>query len=179
MGNDVVTVRAKGSDDFLALMRAVDKKKPAQADVDKLRQYLGKNPDHNEALGNLARVIENAIVTSRFSSRTLAVGIEEYCEHQRSELGYYDQASRIERMLIDNLIVCWLRLYDAELRFESKASLSLAEGLYWERKLSSCQKRYLRAIETLAKVRRLLKDPPAPASPALAILMKQQVNVGR
>ncbi len=36
---------------------------------------------------------------------------------------------------------------------------SLAAASYWERKLSTVQYRYLRAIETLARVRKLMGVP--------------------
>ncbi len=36
---------------------------------------------------------------------------------------------------------------------------SFAAGSYWERKLSTVQYRYLRAIETLARVRKLMGVP--------------------
>jgi len=38
-------------------------------------------------------------------------------------------------------------------------SCSLAAASYWERKLSTVQYRYLRAIETLARVRKLMGVP--------------------
>jgi hypothetical protein len=36
-----------------------------------------------------------------------------------------------------------------------RENLSLAQGEYWEKKLSANQRRYLRAVETLARIRKL------------------------
>jgi hypothetical protein len=51
-------------------------------------------------------------------------------------------------------------------------SLSLEQGTYWEKRLSSVQRRYLRACETLARVRKL-----AQAAPLQVNIGAQQVNV--
>ena len=45
-------------------------------------------------------------------------------------------------------------------------------GLYWDRRLNSAQQRYLRAVETLARVRRL-----AMVTPLQVNIGGQQVNV--
>ncbi len=49
--------------------------------------------------------------------------------------------------------------------------LTLKQGEYWEKRLSSAQRRYLRACETLARVRKL-----AQASPLQVNIGAQQVN---
>jgi hypothetical protein len=75
----------------------------------------------------------------------------------------YDHSSHLERLLIDHIVLCWLRLYDTELRYEAalKEGMSLTLGTYWERKLSSNQHRYLRAVESLARMRKLMERTPA------------------
>jgi hypothetical protein len=52
-------------------------------------------------------------------------------------------------------VLCWLRLNIIENRHEAQSNQTLAQGDYGERTLSSTQKRYLRAVETLAKIRKL------------------------
>jgi len=49
-----------------------------------------------------------------------------------------------------------------------------ASGTYWDKRLSAAQRRYLRAVETLERVRKLMR----PDAPSTAILMQQNVNTG-
>ena len=73
----------------------------------------------------------------------------------------YGEACPIERLLIDQVAVCYLRLNMTEQRYENVTRESHTPTLAacWERKLSSTQRRYLRAVETLVRVRKLLGQP--------------------
>ena len=53
--------------------------------------------------------------------------------------------------------MCGARLADTEWSYEAHATgkLTLAQADFWERKLNHAQHRYLRAVETLARVRKL------------------------
>ena len=42
-----------------------------------------------------------------------------------------------------------------------KRSITLTLGMYWDRRLSAAQKRFTRACETLARVRKLSLNTPA------------------
>ena len=67
----------------------------------------------------------------------------------RQDLGY-EEASALDRLLIDQVVLCWLRLHYVEFHHTA-----ISNRDHWERKLSATQRRYLRACETLARVRRL------------------------
>lgn len=160
------------------LLDATGKAKPARADLAKLHAYLDKNPEAAAKVGNLALQLQINILDQAYSSHHgFVVTVGEHCSQMREGLGY-DGASMLEQMLIEHIIVCWLRLHDAELRFEGlrREGMTTEQGLYWERKLSANQRRFLRSVETLARVRRLLKDPP-PST--MAILLKQQLGIVR
>ncbi|MCZ6811069.1 MAG: hypothetical protein O7D97_03615 [Planctomycetota bacterium] len=66
--------------------------------------------------------------------------------------------SPTERLLIDQVVICYLRMNLTEQHYQSTMNdgCSLAIASYWERKLSTVQGRYLRAIESLARVRKLM-----------------------
>jgi hypothetical protein len=69
-------------------------------------------------------------------------------------------------------VLAWLRCVDVERRYSDilGESVTLAVGDFWERRLTMAQRRYLRALETLARVRRL-------ALPAVQVnIGAQQVN---
>ena len=97
----------------------------------------------------------------------------------RGDLGYAE-ASALERLLIQQVTLCWLNLNLAEYRFTNvtKQSISLAVGIYWEKRLTAAQRRFTRACETLARVRKLSRNTPA-LQFKLATSGGQQVNVAK
>lgn len=77
----------------------------------------------------------------------------------------------LERLLVERIVTCWLHLHHLEVIYGNKESMTLSLGIYYERCISSAQKRYLAAIKTLAVVRKL-------AVPVLQVnIAKKQVNV--
>ena len=93
----------------------------------------------------------------------------------RVDMGY-DQSSAIEKGLIDNIVLCWLRLHICEFHYEKyTVNASIARALFWEKVLSATQKRYLRSVEALARIRKLQQPAPNPLTLAL---VKAQVNAG-
>lgn len=96
-------------------------------------------------------------------------------EEKKQEYGW-EKASAIERDLISHL----LKAYANKCLTERKANAlfnrehNTASGLYWQGRVRAEQNNYLRAVEMLARVRRLL----TPAM-QLNIAKNQQVNNGR
>lgn len=76
----------------------------------------------------------------------------------RDSLGY-DTAPPLERMLIEYACVCWLRLAVMETRYSCvvTANNTLAQVEHTERRLTEAQKRFNRACESLARVRKLAR----------------------
>jgi hypothetical protein len=69
----------------------------------------------------------------------------------------------LEQLLIQQAALCWLKLDLAELSYSGtmKPSITLTLGIYWERRLTAAQRRFTRACETLARVRKLSRITPA------------------
>lgn len=90
-----------------------------------------------------------------------------YLNSMREDLGY-TMASGLERLLIDRIVVCWLRVQQAEMQKDNaeKGSVTLSWATVWGRRLQMANRNFLSACKTLAQVRRLLR-------PRIA-----QVNVG-
>lgn len=74
----------------------------------------------------------------------------------KRQMGYY-QSPMHEQMLISAVCLAWLRYYMIEYSYSNATagSVAITQAAWWERRLSVAQVRYLRAIETLARVRRL------------------------
>jgi hypothetical protein len=102
---------------------------------------------------------------------------EKGIETMRHDLGH-QHAPMLERVLIDHVLTCWLRLQNVELRYTSvtRESHTLDLGSHWERRLSAAQRRYLRACETLARVRKIIRRTPA-MQINIATQGGQQVNI--
>jgi hypothetical protein len=83
------------------------------------------------------------------------MAMEEHTVNLRNEFGYYD-APIIEKLLIENIIMAWLRMYWIELQLNYKMTnqVTILQVEFWERRLSMSQRRYLAACETLAKIRK-------------------------
>jgi hypothetical protein len=79
----------------------------------------------------------------------------------------------LERLLVERVVSCWLHVHQMDMLYAQQDSMSLALGTYYQRCITSAQKRYLAAIKALALVRKL-------ALPALQVnIADKQVNVAR
>lgn len=132
-----------------------------------LLAFINRYPDTFDRNANLASKVEQQLVEI-MGGKAFGVLITMDLKLKRRELGY-DQASALERILIDRLMACWLRVQQAELRKSSGESkgVSLHWALVWDKRLEIANKNFLRAIRTLALVRR------KPVPKVLA-----QVNIG-
>ena len=80
----------------------------------------------------------------------------------------------VERLLVDEVAICWLRRYQAECRYAQaqKDGMSLAQADHWQRRLAATQRRYLRSIETLVRVGKLLRSVTVQMN-----IAQQQLNI--
>ena len=96
----------------------------------------------------------------------------------RADLGF-DSASALERLLIQQVTLCWLNLNVTEYRHSKtiKDSFTLTLGIYWEKRLTAAQRRFTRACESLARVRRLTRSVPIQVN--IAAKGGKQINLGK
>ena len=152
-GNDVET--ANESNTWLELFKKTNKEKPEKADLAALGAFLADHPDAITRVGNLANQVEIKLLGRFDHSQVQLLTTGVYCRELRTELGH-EKATPLEKGLIDHVVVCWLRLHICELDYQMyNRGVTLPLANYWEHKLSAHQKRYLRAVETLARVRKL------------------------
>lgn len=78
----------------------------------------------------------------------------------RESLGY-DVAPALERVLIEHACLCWVRLAVMELRYSCvvAGNNTLKQVEHTERRLTEAQKRFNRACESLARVRKFSRPP--------------------
>jgi hypothetical protein len=142
------------------LYQLVDKKNPSEGDILAFRKELEKIPDLWRAFGDMCRQAELHLIDAtgvpKSSKEAMSVGMDVV----RRDLGQ-TTATPMERMIIEQIALCWLRLSIVEVmhadHHTASGTIGIPQADYWDRALSSAQRRYLRAIETLARVRRLLR----------------------
>lgn len=63
----------------------------------------------------------------------------------------------MEKLLIEQIILCWPRLYIIELIHHSnqRESHTITSGIYLEKLLTNSQKRFMRAVDMLMRVRKM------------------------
>jgi len=110
-------------------------------------------------------ILGDVVVSQLFSTAGVneknASLITRQLDLMKEELGYAT-ATQLERMLIDQIGICWLRHHLIENLYSQNVTgkgYTIPKTEHFERRLSASQNRYLRALEALARVRRLLRRP--------------------
>ena len=78
-------------------------------------------------------------------------------------------AGPVERLLQEQVVLCWLFVRVAELRAAGRPN-SFPEGDFYGRQLSRAQGRYLAAVRALLAARKLLRPSPSPLELASQVL---------
>ena len=87
-----------------------------------------------------------------------------------------ETAPPLEKIIIEQIVNCWIYHSINEYKYATLVAegSSLSQGEFWERRMLASQKRYLRAVEALARVRKLALPQPAPVQVNIA---EKQVNL--
>ena len=152
--------------------KAVDRK-----EVEHLRQMVLATPDFLSLHCGTIPTIRQQFIEKISGGGSRAIMLAEM-DTLANQLGY-DSAPPLERLLIDLILTVRLRLSHAELEYNRlvvNESTTFRNAEYRDNLLSSTQARFIRAIEALARVRRLARN-----SPGLQINIAQdggkQVNI--
>jgi len=116
------------------------------------------HPDKFRHRTDMAKMAAEAMVgtgpNTRPAIRKLMV---DRFDQVRQDLGY-EHSSVVERLLIDQVALCYFSMNLAEAEHALIKATS-AERTYREQRLSAIQRRYMRSIETLTRIRRLVQSP--------------------
>lgn len=121
----------------------------------RLREILERFPDIAEELGNLTEMARSAL-RSRFKRDSLLLG--EVLEAEEAALSAEivgPNPTVLERLLSDQIVLCWQHLRYLEISYGQTHGYTFREGEYYQRCLDRAQRRYLSAIKTLAQIRKL------------------------
>jgi hypothetical protein len=151
-------------------------KNPNPAAVECLRKFAVQTPGFLSANSIMGSVREQLLEKmSHGTSRAIMQAEVDVLKNQFD----FDTAPPLERLLIDQILTARLRLIHAEHFYNTTVlnqSISFQYGEYRDNLLSSTQARFIRAIEALARVRRLARNTPA-LQINIAREGGQQVNV--
>jgi hypothetical protein len=164
-------------DEFLEVVNRAYKKKPNPKDLAELRKWINEFPELWRVVFDTARVIEDNFIKNMVQDKASITAMQKNTDEIREGLAY-NKSSIMEKMLIDNVIISWLGVqyanYQLTARLGENEKIVILE--FWERRLTAAQHRYLRASETLARIRRLISTKPA-VQVNIAAEGGQQVNV--
>lgn len=161
-----IEVKAVGMDKYQKLSELVKnthKDKPKPDDLAELRRFFDEDPELWRTTGNMTRrTLDHLLHTYYSQSAYLRECVSRRLREMREQLGY-EESPPLERILIEQILVCWVNLHVLEINSATKLceSHSTETGLYWDRRLTGAQRRFRRASESLARIRKLSRNTPA------------------
>jgi len=147
-----------------ALARVLDQSATA-ADRHKVQDYLRKTDDGRKAVVEALRSLTTDKVLSRVWHKYATGGaldvltetLSARADAMQAELDA-DSATAAERLVVQQIVDAWTRLEFVQTRYDYALAASTAansdELRLWDRMLTKAQHRYLRALESLARIRR-------------------------
>jgi len=155
--NDKAVVK---NERFGELANKIDTDNPNEEDVKELRKLFTADPQLYYEKINLSQLAIDSLIHKVKGTPLIKESMKMNVSSLRLDLGYKDTSS-MEKLLIEQIILCWLRMNLMENAYTqytiSDEGMSIKAYQHWEHKLSSVQKRYLRAVETLARVKKIKK----------------------
>ena len=95
---------------------------------------------------------------SENTKRTCAIreSIKRGITTMRKDLGFEDR-SPLERLLIEQIVLAWLHYHTTQWSHEAtlNGGTTMRNAQFWERRQNGAHRRYLRAVETLARIRKM------------------------
>jgi hypothetical protein len=138
------------------LYDAVDGDNPTKKDRQALKKALIDHPGLWRAVGDLARNAATNLADQASAPGSWKLSLIRGWDELQDELGAAD-ASPVEKMIIQQVALSWMRLNHVEYIAVglTTGDLTASSADYWEKRLNAAQRRFLRASETLARVRKI------------------------
>jgi hypothetical protein len=129
--------------------------------VSKMRSMLAEHPDLWRYFGDLVELETSDLIRDGWRHNPGAQeSVKIAIERMKTDMGY-PEASPLERLAIDEIVIAWIRLYEVQGRHTSamydRNGTRHETAEFWDRRLMYSQRRYLRACESLARIRKLSK----------------------
>jgi len=150
--------------------------KGTKRDIERFKKELKEVPDVLNVF-NMAKIAQRQTLdTLCGKDQALKLANKYILKNIKQELGY-EGSSQLEHLLIEQIILCHIRLYWVEyLKTANLKDGTMKQIQHWEKRLNANQRRYFRAIETLARVRKLASRTPEILQVNIAQQQVNQVN---
>ncbi len=127
-----------------------------------LRRFLDHHPEVWKTCGDLGKVAERAWLDLLAKDDALAQeSAAKHLARLKSDLAG-PEPLMLEKLLVDDIGVCYLAKLHAEIAAASPSGGSLAQAGFRLRRAESAQRRFLRAVKTLTGLRALLPEGLSP-----------------
>jgi hypothetical protein len=164
---------------FLDLFAKIDGENPDLKDLWEAEKIACSNPSiWQVGLGYSGSILEQ-FIDKLNPSKGQQLILKTEIMSIKNNLGY-NTSNESERLIIDQILLCWAGMNYAEARMHNLLTggdYLIRTGEYWQDNLTRYQNRYLKAIEMLARVRRLNKNMILQVN--IASDGGQQVNVNK
>jgi hypothetical protein len=160
-----------------ALMNKVDQNNPTPEDIAALKEFFSNEPNLLKQVGDLSSLAISTLIDTLEVNNSTEVIVRTYQQQLCYELGY-KQASRLEQLLIDQVILTgiWCNYLQNNLSSSAQKQMDDKPLRILDKHLSSAQRRYLRSCEVLARVRKIIRTTPA-LQVNIAMDGSQQINM--
>jgi hypothetical protein len=157
-------------------LKAIQQKDVTTAAREEYRQLMEELPALAMGNGDLPTIYWRAALDRFESQPIIQESVKFELAAMRKRLAG-ESSAPLELLLIDAIVACFADFWAFNMIYTQKtiSSFTLSDMEQWERVLCSKEARYLKAIETLARVRRLLKVPALQVN--IAAAGGQQVNM--
>jgi hypothetical protein len=142
-------------DRFKFLYKRVNKEKPSKEDVLALQEFLVQYPAIIEDINHLPKLVMEEFIELLYPKQSTRELIRAQLDRYKQEYGY-ESMQPDQRMLVDNILLCWLRLNYAEgcLNQYYQYGSEFGDFEFWDSRVSSAQRRFTRAVETLNRIKK-------------------------
>jgi hypothetical protein len=151
------------ADEILELARRIEQANVSDLqDTQRLRLLLAGLPEDPFPACSVTYDIQAGLI-GKLGQGIHQVFLLAETDRLKRDLGY-TESPQLEQLLIDHILTLRLQLLHAEKRYNDtvvNSSATVAAAAYQDKHLSACQSRYLKAVEMLAKVRRLARNTPS------------------
>jgi hypothetical protein len=122
-----------------------------------LRALLNAMPELWKQVGDLAKHVETVWIKLLSGNNPLTREcLHREAERRRIEL-LGDNATPIERHLIETIVASWLQLRHAEMQMANSMRVTDSQLNFFHRRLESAQKQHRTAIDQLVKIRKMVR----------------------
>ena len=145
-------------DQLVKVIRETDTDKPSAEAREMLDDFLRSSPAMWRGAGDMVeQAARHLIKAASGKSYAVNASMTRGWEQLPADLARPGDGE-LERLLVQQVVISWLHLSYIEYQYSAMTTMqdiTIKRAEYWERRLSAAQRRYLRATETLARVRRL------------------------